>query len=91
MKERTIQRQAEAPKKCHEGPSLIHIYAQPKHETNQAAKRGLTNLQKIRMIEENHRQRDRAIDGVISISVDIVGNRVLVATRAPVPYARLRN
>ena len=73
-------------KKCHEKIQEIidTIYAQPKTGAEQAAKPKLTNLQKIRMIEETIEREIRPSlkhDGGDIDLVDVVGNRVLVATR----------
>jgi NifU-like protein len=72
--------------KCHEKiRALIDaIYAKPAQETQPAARPKLTNLQKIRMIEETIDREIRPSlkhDGGDIDLVDIVGNKVLVATR----------
>jgi NifU-like protein len=73
-------------KKCHEKiQGLIDaIYAKPVSEAEPVAKPKLTNLQKIRMIEETIDREIRPSlkhDGGDIDLVDVVGNRVLVATR----------
>jgi len=72
--------------KCHEKiQTLIDaIYAKPMPETESVARPKLTNLQKIRMIEETIDREIRPSlkhDGGDIDLVDVVGNRVLVATR----------
>jgi len=72
--------------KCHgKIRALIDaIHAGPVQETGPAARPKLTNLQKIRMIEETIDREIRPSlkhDGGDIDLVDIVGNRVLVATR----------
>lgn len=73
-------------KKCHEKIQEIinTIYAQPKTGAEPATRPKLTNLQKIRMIEETIEREIRPSlkhDGGDIDLVDVVGNRVLVATR----------
>src|SRR5512145_3396687 len=72
--------------KCHEKiQELIDkVYSCSLPESVPAAKPGLTNLQKIRMIEETIDREIRPSlkhDGGDIDLVDVVGNRVLVATR----------
>lgn len=73
-------------KNCHEKIKAIidRVYAAEKQEERPAMKPKLTNLQKIRMIEEIIEREIRSSlkhDGGDIELVDIVGNRVLVATR----------
>jgi NifU-like protein len=63
---------------------IARIYAEKKSETPSSAKPGLTNLQKIRMIEETIEREIRPSlkhDGGDIDLIDIMGNRVLVAVR----------
>jgi NifU-like protein len=71
---------------CHEKIQAIidAIYAEPKPEPPPAERPRLTNIQKIRLIEETIDKEIRPSlkhDGGDIELVDIVGNRVLVATR----------
>lgn len=73
-------------KNCHEKIKAIidRVYDAKKSEKEPAARPKLTNLQKIRMIEEIIEREIRPSlkhDGGDIDLVDIVGNRVLVATR----------
>ena len=72
--------------KCHEKIQAIidTIYAQPRPDAAPAERPRLTNIQKIRLIEEALDKEVRPSlkhDGGDIELVDIVGNRVLVATR----------
>lgn len=67
---------------CHE--TIADIIARVRAETRPAAKPKMTNLQKIRRIEETLEREIRPSlikDGGDIELVDVVGNRVLVATR----------
>jgi NifU-like protein len=71
---------------CHEAIQAIidRVYAAPKAEEQPAQKPRLSNIQKIRMIEETIEREVRPSlkhDGGDIDLVDVVGNRVLVATR----------
>jgi NifU-like protein len=72
--------------KCHEKIQAIidGIYAQPRPDAAPSERPRLTNIQKIRLIEEALDKEIRPSlkhDGGDIELVDIVGNRVLVATR----------
>jgi NifU-like protein len=72
--------------KCHEKIQAIidGIYAQPRPDAEPSERPRLTNIQKIRLIEEALDKEVRPSlkhDGGDIELVDIVGNRVLVATR----------
>lgn len=73
-------------KNCHEKIQKIidEIYAQPKAEPAVTEKPKLTNIQRIRLIEETIDKEIRPSlkhDGGDIELVDVMGNRVLVATR----------
>jgi len=73
-------------KKCHEKIQQIidTVYAQAKPEAPEELKPRLTNIQKIRMVEDTIAKEIRPSlrhDGGDIDLIDVIGNRVLVATR----------
>jgi NifU-like protein len=73
-------------KNCHDKIQAIidRVYATPKSEDQKTSRPKLSNIQKIRMIEETIEREIRPSlkqDGGGIDLVDVIGNRVLVATR----------